>query len=56
MRGLAAGHRFNVEPELGRFLSSLQSDEMQGLADYVSRMQGPVRDRTRLRDDGTVSD
>jgi cytochrome c553 len=56
MRALAAGHRFNAEPELGRFLNSLESDEMQGLADYVSRMQGPIRDRARLNDDGTVSD
>jgi hypothetical protein len=29
---------------------------MQGLADYMSRMQGPIRDRARLNDDGTVSD
>jgi cytochrome c553 len=55
-RALAAGHRFNVERELARFLNSLESDEAQGLADYVSRMQGPIRDRTRLNDDGTVSD
>lgn len=56
MRGLAAGHRFNVETDLSRFMNSLETDEMQGLADYVSRMQGPVRDRARLNDDGTVSD
>jgi cytochrome c553 len=55
-KALAAGHRFNVEPELARFLNSLESDEIQGLADYVSRMQGPIRDRAKLRDDGTVSD
>ena len=53
---LARGHRFNVEPELGRFLSSLESDEVQGLADYLSRMQGPVKDRAKLNKDGTVSD
>lgn len=56
MRNLAAGHRFNVESDLTRFLSSLQADEMQGLADYLSRMQGPVRDRAKMNDDGTVSD
>jgi cytochrome c553 len=55
-RNLAAGHRFNVESDLARFLNSLQSDEMSGLADYMSRMTGPVRDRTRLNDDGTASD
>ena len=47
MRNLAAGHRFNVDDELVRFLSSLKADEIQGLADYLSRMQGPVRDRAR---------
>ena len=56
MRSLAAGHRFNVETDLNRFLASLESDEMQGLADYMSRMQGPIRDRSRLNQDGTVSD
>jgi len=56
MRALAAGHRFNVETDLTRFLNSLEQDEMQGLADYMSRMQGPVRDRARMNDDGTVSD
>ena len=45
MRKLAAGHRFNVDEDLARFLNSLKADEMQGLADYLSRMQGPVRDR-----------
>lgn len=45
MRKLAAGHRFNVDEDLARFLSSLKADEMQGLADYLSRMRGPVRDR-----------
>jgi cytochrome c553 len=56
MKSLAAGHRFNVDADLGRFLNSLEDDEVRGLADYVSRMQGPVRDRARLNEDGTVSD
>jgi cytochrome c553 len=46
MRKLAAGHRFNVDEDLARFLNSLKADEMQGLADYLSRMQGPLRERT----------
>ena len=45
MRELAAGHRFNVDEDLARFLKSLKAEEMQGLADYLSRMRGPVRDR-----------
>jgi cytochrome c553 len=56
MRNLAFVHRFNVETDLARFLGSLEEDEMEGLADYMSRMRGLVRDRARMNDDGTVSD
>lgn len=56
MRELATGHRANVEPELVLFLDSLEAEEMRGLADYLSRMQGPVADRARMRDDGFVGD
>lgn len=45
MRNLAAGHRFNVDEDLARFMRSLKADEVQGIADYLSRMQGPIRDR-----------
>lgn len=45
MRNLALGHRFDVDEDLVRFMRNLKTDEMQGLADYLSRMQGPVRDR-----------
>lgn len=55
-RNLAAGHRFNVDEDLRRFLNSLKSDEQQGIADYMSRMQGPLKDRARMNPDGTVSD
>jgi cytochrome c553 len=56
MRSMAAGHRVNLEPDLMRFLDGLASDELAGIADYVSRLQGPVVDRARLRDDGSLSD
>jgi cytochrome c553 len=56
MRNLAAGHRFTVEDDLVRSMRNLKADEMAGLADYLSRMQGPVRDRARMNKDGTVSD
>ena len=56
IRAIAAGHRFNLQPDLARFLTSLDGDEMQGLADYLSRKSGPVRDRARLLDDGTISE
>ena len=56
MRNLAAGHRFDVDEDLVQSLRNLKADEITGLADYLSRMQGPVRDRARMNKDGTVSD
>jgi len=56
MRALAASHRSNVEADLVLFIDSLDADEMRGIADYISRMRGPVRDRSKLRDDGTAGD
>ena len=56
MRAMSAGHRFNMDPEIARSLSALQPDELTALAHYLSRLRGPVRDRGRLQDDGTVSD
>ncbi|HEU4604587.1 MAG TPA: c-type cytochrome [Steroidobacteraceae bacterium] len=56
MRGLAAMHRTNVDPDLSLFMDGLANDEMEGIADYISRMHGPVKDRAKLREDGTVGD
>ena len=55
-RALAASHRLNVDADLVRFIDSLDTDEMTAVADYLSRLRGPVRDRARLRDDGKVRD
>jgi cytochrome c553 len=56
MRGLAASHRLNVDADLVRFIDSLDTDEMTAVADYLSRLRGPVRDRSKLRDDGASRD
>ena len=56
MRSLASWHRHNVDADLVRFLDSLETDELTSVADYLSRLHGPTRDRAKLRDDGTVSD
>lgn len=56
MRGLASGHRLNVDADLVRFIDSLETDELTALADYLSRLQGPTRERLKLRTDGTVGD
>jgi cytochrome c553 len=56
MQSMAVGHRVNLEPDLMRFLDGLAADELAGIADYMSRLRGPVVDRARLRDDGSLSD
>ena len=54
MRGMGASHRLNVDADLVRFLDSFDTDEITAVADYLSRMRGPTRDRARLNDDGTL--
>lgn len=56
MRGLAASHRLNVDTDLVRFIDSLDTDEMTAVADYLSRVRGPARDRAKMRDDGALRD
>ena len=56
MRSMAASHRRNVDTDLVRFIDSLDTEEMTAVADYLSRLRGPVRDRAKLRDDGKVRD
>ena len=56
MRALAASHRLDVDADLVRFIDSLDTDEMTAVADYLSRLRGPVRDRAKLRDDGKLRD
>ena len=56
LRALAASHRLNVDTDLVRFIDSLDTEEMTAVADYLSRMRGPVKDRSKLRDDGKLRD
>jgi cytochrome c553 len=56
MRSLASWHRHNVDEDLVRFLASLEPEEATAVADYLSRLRGPTRDRARLREDGSVGD
>ena len=55
-RSIASWHRSNVDADLVRFLDSLDSEETSAVADYMSRMRGPARDRTKMNDDGSVND
>jgi hypothetical protein len=54
VRGLAASHRLNVDADLVRFLDSFDTDEITAVADYLSRLRGATRDRSKVNDDGTV--
>ena len=54
MRSLAASHRLNVDADLVRFIDSLHTEEMTAVADYLSRLRSPVKDRAKLRDDGEL--
>ena len=56
MRALSASHRLNVDADLVRFIDSLDTEEMTAVADYLSRLRGPVKDRAKLRDDGKLRD
>ncbi|MET0985010.1 MAG: c-type cytochrome [Steroidobacteraceae bacterium] len=56
IKELGGGHRSNVNPELIRFLNSLDQEERMGLADYLSRIQGKPRDLTWLRNNGVAGD
>ena len=55
MRSMRAGHRFDLDPQIVAALADLEPEELAGIADYLARLRGPVRDRARLQDDGTVS-
>lgn len=54
-RSIASWHRLNVDADLVRYLDSLDTEEATAVADYLSRMRGPVKDRQRMNDDGTVN-
>jgi len=56
IRSIASWHRLNVDADLVRYLDSMDTEEATAVADYVSRMRGPIKDRQRMNDDGTVND
>jgi cytochrome c553 len=56
VENLAKWHRRNVDQDLIRFLTSFDDTERMAVADYLSRLRGPTRDRTKLNDDGTAGD
>jgi cytochrome c553 len=55
-RSIGSWHRLNIDADLVRFLDSLETDELTAVADYLSRLRGPTKDRSKLLDDGSVRD
>ena len=55
MRSIASWHRLNVDAELVRYFDSLDTEEATAVADYLSRMRGPIRDHDRMNSDGTTN-
>jgi len=53
---LAQGDRHNVDENLVRFLRSFDEQEIQAVADYLSRLRGPGGNKKSMRADGTVVD
>jgi len=56
IRSISRWHRANVESDLVLYLDSLSADETLAVADYLSRLSTPVRDRVVLQPDGTLKD
>jgi len=48
--------RHNVPENLVRFLASFDRDEISAVADYLSRLRGPGRERRTKRNSGAVID
>lgn len=55
MRSIASWHRLSVDADLVRYLDSIDTEEATAVADYLSRMRGPVKDRDKMNSDGTVN-
>lgn len=55
LRSIASWHRLNVDADLVRYFDSLDTEEATAVADYLSRMRGPIRDHDRMNSDGTTN-
>lgn len=56
IRSLGSGRRHNLDENLMRFFRSLEEPDISAVADYLSRLKGPGKDRRKMRDDGSVVD
>jgi len=53
---LPEGSRHNVDENLVRFWGSLSAEDVEGTADYLSRLRGPGHVHKEMRSDGAVVD
>jgi hypothetical protein len=53
---LANDRRHNIDEDLMRFMRSFEPADVHAVADYLSRLEGPGRDRGKMRDNGVVVD
>jgi cytochrome c553 len=56
LRQLAADRRHNVDEDLLRFIQSLDEQEKEGVADYLSRQHEPGKNHQVMRKNGTLVD
>lgn len=56
IHALGDDRRHNVDEDLMRFMRSFELDDIHGVADYLSRLEGAGRNRERMRDNGVVVD
>jgi hypothetical protein len=46
----------DLDPDLIRFIEGMEIRELTAVADYLSRLRGPLRDYLKLRDDADSRD
>jgi mono/diheme cytochrome c family protein len=56
LHALANDRRHNIDEDLMRFMRSFEPSDVHAVADYLSRLEGPGRDRGKMRDNGVVVD
>ncbi len=56
VRRISKYSRHNVDENLVQFFRSLEPEEVSAVADYVTRLQVPVKDRKAMRSNGVVVD
>ena len=56
LRDIGNEHRRNVDAELAAYFASLDKEEKEGVADFLSRFGGPTKNRLQMRQNGVTTD